>query len=163
MPIPTDEVDFSREIEDVQPSQQTLSPRHSHKTSAEVIEQRRPFKQASASPVPQIPKAQQLSKQNPRQSHAERRTSLDSNDFIDDEDDPDLYNAIVASLLQPEAQKYGSINAKELDDEKRILKEVMQLSKLEDAKQQGKVNLDFLKRKNKAQQQQAPPEMKPDI
>lgn len=32
----------------------------------------------------------------------------------------------------------------------------MQLSKLEDAKSKGKVNLDFLKRKNKVTQEESP-------
>lgn len=55
----------------------------------------------------------------------------------------------MESLLQPEKAKYGSIDAKELDDDRRLLKEVMQLSRLEDAKVNGKLNLDALKRKNK--------------
>ena len=35
------------------------------------------------------------------------------------------------------------------DEDRRLIKEVMQLSKLEDAKVKGKLNLDHLKRKNK--------------
>ena len=57
----------------------------------------------------------------------------------------------MESLLQPEKAKYGSIEAKELDDDRRLLKEVMQLSRLEDAKVNGKLNLDALKRKNKTE------------
>lgn len=37
------------------------------------------------------------------------------------------------------------------DEDRRLIKEVMQLSKLEDAKVKGKLNLDHLKRKNKKQ------------
>jgi hypothetical protein len=35
------------------------------------------------------------------------------------------------------------------EEDRRLIKEVLQLSKLEDAKLKGKLNLDHLKRKNK--------------
>ena len=150
MPLVTDELDFERDLSEyASPDQQTLSPRL-HQPAPLHQQKPMPFQ----SPAPPSSKPQQLHQKDPRQSQAERRTQLDSNDYIDDEEDPDLYNAIVASLLQPEAQKYGSLEARELDEEKRLLKEVMQLSKLEDAKNKGKVNLDFLKLKNKVAQEE---------
>jgi hypothetical protein len=66
---------------------------------------------------------------------------------LDESDDPELYDAIMASLLVPEAGKVR-VDDKELEEDRRLLKEVMQLSKLEDAKQNGKLSLDHLKRKN---------------
>lgn len=62
-----------------------------------------------------------------------------------------MFNAIVASLIEytgndgnpPEAVK------KQEADESRQIKEVIALSKLEDDKKTGKLNLDFLKRGNK--------------
>lgn len=52
---------------------------------------------------------------------------------MDDSEDPELYDAIMASLLLPENGKVKP-DSKELEDDRRLLKEVMQLSKLEDAK-----------------------------
>ena len=46
-----------------------------------------------------------------------------------------------------------------------MIKEVMHLSKLEEEKKQGKLNLDFLKRKNKekkAEEQSSPSKMIPE-
>ena len=37
-----------------------------------------------------------------------------------------------------------------------MIKEVLHLSKLEEEKKQGKINLDFLKRKNKPEKNEAP-------
>lgn len=55
-----------------------------------------------------------------------RKTSLDSNDFIDEEEDPDLMDAIMASLLQPDKSKHGAtLDPKEFEDDRRLLKEVM--------------------------------------
>lgn len=69
---------------------------------------------------------------------------------MDEEDDPELYDAIMASLVNPEDSRNGkTIDPKELEEDRRLLKEVMQLSKLEDAKNKGKLNLDHLKRNNK--------------
>lgn len=48
------------------------------------------------------------------------------------------------SLIAP--QRQGDSQLKQEEDEKKILLEVMQLSKLEAAKDQGVINLDFLKR-----------------
>ena len=39
----------------------------------------------------------------------ERMTSFESDDFVDDEEDPGLYDAIMASLLNQEPNK-GSVN-----------------------------------------------------
>jgi hypothetical protein len=54
----------------------------------------------------------------------------------------------MASLLNGE-QTTSNSNSKDQEDERRILLEVMQLSKLEDQKNKGNLNLDFLKRKQK--------------
>lgn len=56
---------------------------------------------------------------------------VDSDDFIDDSDDPELYDAIMASLLQPGMENV-KIDDKALADDRRLLKEVMQLSRLEE-------------------------------
>jgi len=88
--------------------------------------------------------------QNPQ---ADKKITRD--DFIDEEDDPELYDAIVASLIEPAGHNGQQQDVDE--DERRILKEVMQLSKLEQEKQSGKLSLDFLKRKNKPQQVQESP------
>lgn len=72
---------------------------------------------------------------------------VDEEDYLDESDDPELYDAIMASLLVPENGK-GHQDDKELEEDRRLLKEVMQLSKLEDAKQNGKLSLDHIKRKN---------------
>lgn len=73
---------------------------------------------------------------------------MDESDYLDESDDPELYDAIMASLLLPENGKVTA-DSKELEEDRRLLKEVMQLSKLEDAKRGGKLSLDHLKRKNK--------------
>ena len=78
---------------------------------------------------------------------------VDSDDYISDSDD---YEAVISSLLQPNASSpvrpyRGGYDDEEVDpeDDRRLIKEVMQLSKLEDAKLKGKLSLDHLKRKNK--------------
>jgi hypothetical protein len=58
----------------------------------------------------------------------------------------------MASLLKPQTDKYGidqPMNAKDQEDERRILLEVIQLSKLEDDKRSGKLNMNLLKRNRK--------------
>ena len=65
--------------------------------------------------------------QNPK---ADKKITRD--DFIDEEDDPELYDAIVASLIEPAGHNGQQQDVDE--DERRILKEVMQLSKLEQEK-----------------------------
>ncbi len=65
-----------------------------------------------------------------------------------------MYDAIMASLLKPQTDRFGieqSMSAKDQEDERRILLEVMQLSKLEDEKRKGKLDLNFLKRNRKEQ------------
>jgi len=73
---------------------------------------------------------------------------MSEDDYVDESEDPELYDAIMASLLLPENGKVPA-DSRELEEDRRLLKEVMQLSKLEDAKQKGVLNLDHLKRKNK--------------
>lgn len=69
--------------------------------------------------------------------------------------DDEMFNAIVASLIDYTGngvdQEAARRNALE---EERILKEIMHLSKMEDDKKNGKLNLDGLKRKNKANKAQ---------
>lgn len=68
----------------------------------------------------------------------------------------------MASLLTPELNDDGTfnnMNAKDQADEKRLLLEIMQISKLEEEKKKGRINLDHLKR-NKKPQEQMPPEVK---
>ena len=48
------------------------------------------------------------------------------------------------------------MNAKDQADERRILLEVMQLSKLEEEKKKGKIDLNFLKRNNNKKEEQSP-------
>ena len=66
--------------------------------------------------------------------------------------DEEMFNAIVASLIDYTGS--GAVDQeaarKNALEEERILKEIMHLSKMEDEKKKGKLNLDSLKRKNKA-------------
>ena len=69
--------------------------------------------------------------------------------------DDEMFNAIVASLIDytgngvdHEAARRNAL------EEERILKEILHLSKMEDEKKNGKLNLDGLKRKNKANKAQ---------
>jgi len=59
-----------------------------------------------------------------------------------------MFNAIVASLIEYTGPEGGRSDAekKQAKDEERMLKEVIHISKLEDDKGKGKLNLDFLKR-----------------
>ena len=68
-----------------------------------------------------------------------------------------MHEAIIASLLEYTGQqnKLDAGVANQDKDEARMLKEVMHLSKLEEEKKQGKINLDFLKRKNQQKPDQA--------
>ena len=60
-----------------------------------------------------------------------------------------MHEAIIASLLEYTGTQNQNDPAISNEDreEVRQLKEVMHLSKLEEEKKQGKLNLDFLKRK----------------
>ena len=85
-----------------------------------------------------------------------RAASINSDDFIDEDEDPELMNAIMASLLTPEVNDdgtYNELNLKDQEDERRILLEIMQISKLEEEKKKGKLSLDHLKRNKKPQNQ----------
>lgn len=61
------------------------------------------------------------------------------------------------SLLTPEINEDGTSNDmfdhKGQEDERRILLEIMQISKLEDEKRKGKLSLDHLKRKKPQNQE----------
>ena len=74
---------------------------------------------------------------------------MDGREELKDGDDA-MFNAIVASLIDytgAEGNQDESTKKAEAD-ENRQLKEVMALSKLENDKKTGKLNLDFLKRGN---------------
>lgn len=62
-----------------------------------------------------------------------------------------MFNAIVASLIDYTGNDGNppGVDKKQEEDESRQIKEVIALSKLEDDKKTGKLNLDFLKRGNK--------------
>ena len=60
-----------------------------------------------------------------------------------------MFDAIVASLIDYTKENQNEAQAKAANDEDRQLKEVLALSKLENDKKTGKLNLDFLKKKNK--------------
>ena len=75
---------------------------------------------------------------------------MDGREELKDGDDA-MFNAIVASLIDytgADGNQDESVKKAEAD-ENRQLKEVMALSKLENDKKTGKLNLDFLKRGNK--------------
>jgi len=63
-------------------------------------------------------------------------------------EDEEMHEAILASLLEYTSNQPADPN-KGLSDDERHLLEAIRLSKLEDDKAKGKLNLDFLKRKNK--------------
>jgi hypothetical protein len=68
----------------------------------------------------------------------------------DDELDEDINAAIMASLLGPaEGRNDISGGVQGGQDEEKILKEIMKLSELDYMKNQGGINLDHIKRKNK--------------
>ena len=57
----------------------------------------------------------------------------------------------MASLLTPDQEgARHEFDPKVQEDERRILLEIMQISRLEEEKKKGRINLDHLKRKNKA-------------
>ena len=58
----------------------------------------------------------------------------------------DMFNAIVASLVDYTADGKNEAQKSAAAQEDRQLKEIMALSKLENEKKTGKLNLDFLKR-----------------
>ena len=58
----------------------------------------------------------------------------------------DMFNAIVASLVDYTADGKNDVQKRVAAQEDRQLKEVLALSKLENEKKTGKLNLDFLKR-----------------
>lgn len=58
-----------------------------------------------------------------------------------------MFNAIVASLIDYTGNDNNEANQKVEDEQERQLKEVLALSKLENDKNTGQLNLDFLKRK----------------
>lgn len=68
-----------------------------------------------------------------------------------------MHEAIIASLLEYTGtqNKKADLQVNEADkDEATMIKEVMQISKLEEEKKKGNINLDFLKRKNKQDKRQ---------
>ena len=71
--------------------------------------------------------------------------NFDKDDYISDSDD---YEAVLQSLIKPDAEDSLPQPLDE-DDDRRLIKEVMQFSKIEEAKKEGKINLDHLKRKNR--------------
>ena len=66
-----------------------------------------------------------------------------------------MFNAIVASLIDYTGNDNNEANQKVEDDQERQLKEVLALSKLENDKNTGQLNLDFLKRKKQTTQKEA--------
>ena len=58
----------------------------------------------------------------------------------------DMFNAIVASLVEYTADDKNEVQKNAALEEDRQLKEIIALSKLENEKKTGKLNLDFLKR-----------------
>jgi hypothetical protein len=72
--------------------------------------------------------------------------NFDKDDYISDSDD---YDAVLQSLLQPNAAEDSLPQPLDEDEDRRLIKEVLQFSKIEEAKKEGKINLDHLKRKNK--------------
>jgi len=66
-----------------------------------------------------------------------------------------MFNAIVASLIDYTGNDNNEANQKVEDEQERQLKEVLALSKLENDKNTGQLNLDFLKRKKQPTQKDA--------
>lgn len=61
-----------------------------------------------------------------------------------------MYEAIVQSLIEHTGHHQPSMqNIIESEEEQRILKEVMQMSKLEEDRKKGQLDLTKIKRKNK--------------
>lgn len=93
-----------------------------------------------------------------REEHHGRRqnVSLDSDEAMvgdalrEGQNEDDMFDAIVASLIDYTKENQNEAQAKAANEEDRQLKEVLALSKLENDKKTGKLNLDFLKKKNKA-------------
>ena len=72
-----------------------------------------------------------------------------------DHNDEEMFNAIVASLIDYTSNDRAEEEKKKAEEEQdRQLKEILVLSKLENEKKTGKLNLDALKRK---------PKVSPDI
>jgi len=72
--------------------------------------------------------------------------NFDRDDYISDSDD---YEAVLQSLLKPDAHEESLPQPFDEDEDRRLIKEVLQFSKIEEAKKEGKINLDHLKRKNR--------------
>ena len=114
---------------------------------------------------------------NQKSPSADRRPNVSLADGIDEDDFSDgsgadmqaieqdeMYEAIVQSLISYTGQDNQNVqecdttqnsesnsnsNVQAANEERRLILEVMQLSKLENDKKEGRLNLDFLKRKNK--------------
>lgn len=78
------------------------------------------------------------------QSDASPELRNDENIGYANEDD--MFNAIVASLVDYTADGKNEVQKNAALEEDRQLKEIIALSKLENEKKTGKLNLDFLKR-----------------
>jgi hypothetical protein len=66
-----------------------------------------------------------------------------------------MYEAILASLLDHTKNEEQSMkNVFDAEEEQRILKEVMQLSKLEAERNKGHLDLSQIKRKNKPEKKE---------
>lgn len=66
-----------------------------------------------------------------------------------------MYEAILASLLDHTKNDDQSMkNVVDAEEEQRILKEVMQISKLEAERNKGKLDLSQIKRKNKPEKKE---------
>ena len=63
-----------------------------------------------------------------------------------------MFNAIVASLVEYTADDKNEVQKNAALEEDRQLKEIIALSKLENEKKTGKLNLDFLKRNKQGEQ-----------
>ena len=73
-------------------------------------------------------------------------------------EEEDIHEAIIASLIEYTGQQKNDAGiSNEAKEEARLIKEVMHLSKLEEEKKKGKINLDFLKRKNKPEKKEVTP------
>ena len=95
----------------------------------------------------------------PRVSVADGVDSLDDqdNEVARIREEEEMHEAIIASLLEYTGtqNKKADLQVNEADkDEATMIKEVMQISKLEEEKKKGNINLDFLKRKNKQDKRQ---------
>jgi hypothetical protein len=54
--------------------------------------------------------AQKYSNTQKQDAHQKRHGSINSDDFIDEDEDPELMNAIMASLLTPDLNDDGTFN-----------------------------------------------------